>query len=61
MKKWGIFCKNNITIENNYVYNCKTGWSEAITTDGNVENCIIKNNTVDNTGNIGIDLCGNFS
>ena len=52
---------NNVTIENNYVYNCKTGWSEAITTDGNVENCVIKNNTVDNTGNIGIDLCGNFS
>ena len=52
---------NNVIIENNYVYNCKTGWSEAITTDGNVENCVIKNNTVDNTGNIGIDLCGNFS
>lgn len=52
---------NNVTIENNYVYNCNTGWSEAITTDGNVENCVIKNNTVDNTGNIGIDLCGNFS
>ena len=52
---------NNVTIENCYVYNCKTGWSEAITTDGNVENCLIKNCTVDNTGNIGIDLCGNFS
>ena len=52
---------NNVTIENCYVYNCKTGWSEAITTDGNVENCVIKNCTVDNTGNIGIDLCGNFS
>ena len=52
---------NNVTIENCYVYNCKTGWSEAITTDGNVENCVIKNCTVDNTGNIGIDVCGNFS
>ena len=52
---------NNVVIENCYVYNCKTGWSEAITTDGNVENCVIKNCTVDNTGNIGIDICGNFS
>lgn len=52
---------NNIIIQNNYIYNCSTGWSEALTADGNVENCLILENTVDNTGNIGIDLAGNYS
>ena len=52
---------NNITIENNYVHDCCTGWSEAITCNGNVENCNIIQNTVDSNGNIGIDLAGNFS
>lgn len=51
---------NNILIENCYVHDCDTGWSEAITADGNVENCIIRNCTVDNNKNIGIDLAGNF-
>jgi pectate lyase len=51
---------NNILIENCYVHDCDTGWSEAITANGNVENCIIRNCTVDNNKNIGIDLAGNF-
>lgn len=52
---------NNILIENCYVHDCDTGWSEAITCNGNVENCIIRNCTIDNNKNIGIDLAGNFS
>lgn len=52
---------NNITVQNNYIYNCSTGWSEALTAEGNVEKCFILENTIDNTGNIGIDLAGNYS
>lgn len=52
---------NNINVENNYIHDCSTGWSEAITCNGNVEYCNIVQNTVDNNGNIGIDLAGNFS
>lgn len=51
---------NNILIEGNYVYDCKTGWCEAISITGNCENVDVINNVVTNTGNIGIDFCGNF-
>lgn len=51
---------NNILIEGNEVYDCNTGWCEAISITGNCEYVSVINNRVRNTGNIGIDFCGNF-
>lgn len=51
---------NNILIEGNEVYDCNTGWCEAISITGNCEYISVINNNVRNTGNIGIDFAGNF-
>lgn len=50
----------NITVENCYIHDCDTGWSEALTLNGNVSNCLIKNCTITDITNIGIDLAGNY-
>lgn len=50
----------NVTVENCYIHNCDTGWSEALTLNGNVSNCLIKNCTIKDITNIGIDLAGNY-
>ena len=50
----------NINIENCYIHDCDTGWSEALTLNGHVKNCTIKNCTINNITNIGIDLAGNY-
>ena len=50
----------NITVENCYIHDCDTGWSEALTLNGNVSNCLIKNCTIKDITNIGIDLAGNY-
>lgn len=52
---------SNITVENCYIHDCDTGWSEALTLNGNVSNCLIKNCTIKDITNIGIDLAGNYS
>ncbi len=52
---------NFITIENCHIHNCITGYSEAMTMVGNVENFTIINNTVNDITNIGIDLAGYWS
>ncbi|WP_051477533.1 carbohydrate-binding protein [Aquimarina pacifica] len=52
---------NNITISNNYVHDCITGYSESITIVGNVEDFLIENNTLDSNTNIGIDAAGHFT
>lgn len=51
---------NNITVENCFIHDCDTGWSEALTLNGNVSNCLIKNCTIKDITNIGIDLAGNY-
>ncbi len=51
---------NNILFYQNEIYNCETGWSEAIEVVGNCEYINIIDNKVYNTGNIGIDIGGNF-
>ena len=51
---------SNITVENCYIHDCDTGWSEALTLNGNVSNCLIKNCTIKDITNIGIDLAGNY-
>lgn len=50
----------NITVDNCYIHDCDTGWSEALTLNGNVSNCTIKNCAVKDITNIGIDLAGNY-
>ena len=52
---------SNCLIENCYIHDCDTGWNEAITLNGNVTDCVVRNCCVDNNKNIGIDLAGNFS
>lgn len=51
---------NNILIQGNYVHDLTTGWNEAISVASNCEYVDIIENRVDNTGNIGIDIVGNF-
>ena len=51
---------SNITVENCYIHDCDTGWSEALTLNGNVSNSLIKNCTIKDITNIGIDLAGNY-
>lgn len=52
---------NNILIYDNYIHDCTCGYSEAITMVGNVENSNIIQNTIKETGNIGIDVAGNYN
>lgn len=50
----------NIAIHNCFIHDCDTGWSEALTLNGNVENCTISNCTIMDITNIGIDFAGNY-
>lgn len=50
----------NITVDNCLIHDCDTGWSEALTLNGNVENCLITNCTIKDITNIGIDFAGNY-
>lgn len=47
---------NNITISGNQIDHLKTGCSESLTLDGNVETFAIVNNQIHDNNNIGIDL-----
>ena len=49
---------SNLTISGNQVYNNKTGNSETVTVDGNVQNFTISHNIVHDNDNIGIDAIG---
>ncbi len=49
---------NNIEISNCEIYNLKTGWTETIAFNGNVENFIIQNCKIHDSNNIGIDCIG---
>lgn len=44
----------------NKVYDCETGYAEAMTVSGNVRNANMISNTISDTGNIGIDFAGNY-
>lgn len=50
----------NIVVENCEINNCITGYSEALTINGNVEGYSILNNSIHDNTNIGIDAAGNF-
>ena len=49
---------NHITVTGNELNNLKTGCSESMTLDGNVDTFTISNNVVHDNNNIGIDLIG---
>jgi Right handed beta helix region len=49
---------NHIVVARNEVYNLKTGWSETVTVDGNVEHWRIVENRIHHNDNIGIDAAG---
>ncbi len=48
----------NLKILNNYVYNCRLGYSEGIAVNGNVDGFEISGNSVFDLTNIGIDAIG---
>lgn len=50
----------NITLLNNNVENCATGWGEAVTITGNVNGFTVQGNFIFNIANIGIDAAGNY-
>ncbi len=49
---------HDILIEGNEVHHCKLAWSESVVLNGNVENFIVKNNTVHDNNNIAFDFIG---
>jgi hypothetical protein len=51
----------NIVIDSNLIYNCRTGYSEALTVSGNVDTFEVKRNIVRDITNIGIDIAGHYS
>jgi hypothetical protein len=48
----------DLVIENNEIFNCRTGYSEALAVNGNVDGFLISGNTVHDISNIGIDMIG---
>lgn len=51
---------NNLLIYNNSFNDLATGWGECVSVVGNCEFVNIIKNELDNTGNIGIDVGGNY-
>jgi parallel beta-helix repeat protein len=51
----------NIILKNNEVFNCATGWGEAITITGNIDGFLVENNKVHDIANIGIVAAGNYA
>lgn len=51
---------HDIFISNNTFSNMATGWAECLTVTANVEYVNLISNTIDGTGNIGIDVGGNY-
>lgn len=52
---------SNIRLLSNEIYNCATGYSEAMTLKGNVDHFLIAGNHVHHIANIGIDIAGNYA
>ncbi len=51
---------SNILIENCNIHDMQTGWSEALTVNGNSEYVSVINCRIADIGNIGLDFAGNF-
>jgi len=52
---------SDVYIGYNTIDNCATGYSEAMTMTGNVNNFLIEHNVVHDITNIGIDMTGHYS
>jgi parallel beta-helix repeat protein len=52
---------SNIILKSNEVFNCATGWGEAVTITGNVDGFLVENNKVHDIANIGIVAAGNYA
>jgi parallel beta-helix repeat protein len=52
---------SNINLRNNEVFDCATGWGEAVTITGNVDGFLVENNKIHNIANIGIVAAGNYA
>ena len=50
----------DLTIDGNEIYNCLTGYSEALTVAGDVAGFTIRNNIVHDNSNIGIVTAGHY-
>jgi len=50
----------NILVEDNVIHDCNTGYSENLTINGYVDGFVIRNNTIYNGENIGIDAAGGY-
>ena len=51
---------SNVLLYRNYIHDCKTGWSEAISVAANVSSVNIVANQLNNTGNIAICFAGGY-
>jgi len=51
----------NITLLDNNVENCATGWGEAVTITGNVNGFLVDGNMIYDIANIGIVVAGNYT
>jgi hypothetical protein len=51
---------SNILISENEIYNMKTGWSENLTLNGNVDGFEVSSNSIHDNNNIGIDIAGGY-
>jgi hypothetical protein len=55
-----LIAASNILITGNEIYNCRTGFSEACTVNGNVDGWEISSNVIHDITNIGIDAVGGY-
>lgn len=51
---------HDVLLYKNKFYDCQTGWAECVAVTANCTNINIISNEIKNTGNIGIDLSGNY-
>lgn len=51
---------SDVQIRANAFHDCDTSWSECISVSGHVARVTVEGNTIDDTGNIGIDFSGNY-
>ena len=49
---------SHVIVDGNEVTRCKTGWSESMVLNGNVEDFVVSHNKVHDNDNIGIDFIG---
>jgi hypothetical protein len=56
----GTLAISNILISKNEIYNMKTGFSENLTLNGNVDGFEVSFNSIHDNNNIGIDIAGGY-